>query len=374
MKISTRIVEEEMDPLTGALTFPVYQTSSYLLPMGEKYRYTRESNPTVEELSRKMASIEEAPAATSFSSGMGAITSTFLSLLSPGSNLVIGRDVFGRSYKFSTEFLSRWGVNVSVADPGTDNVLSLIKPDTDMVFVEGISNPGLRVNDIGRIAHAARENGAILVVDSTFTTPVNQRPFGLGADLVVHSASKFLSGHNDVIAGIVAGREDLVRKVDTMRRTLGPSLDPHAAFLVLRGLKTLKIRMKASNESALKIASRLEQHEKISRVYYPGLESDPDHGTAVKTLEGFGGVVSFDISGSEQQALSFMSALKLIKPANTLGGVNSTISHPGTMSHRGLSEEERNSVGIGKTMMRLSVGLEDPDDLMEDIENALDRA
>ncbi len=371
MKTSTHIVNENFDPETGALTYPLYQTTAYKLPMGERYRYSRESNPTVEELSRKIALIEECPSGSSFSSGMGAITSTFLSLLEPGSNLLVGSDIFARSLRFAKEFLSRWGVNVSAAEPGTEGVVSAITNKTDLIFIEGLSNPTLRVNDIREISRVAKENGSTLIVDSTFATPINQKPYTLGADLVLHSASKFLAGHNDVIAGVVSGREDLVSKSDSMRRTMGASLDPHAAFLVLRGLKTLRVRMEAINKAAMEIAKHLEGHPRVDEVYYPGLKNHPDHDLAQQILEGFGGVVSFEVKGDASAALEFISKLKLVMPANTLGGVNSTISHPKTMSHRGLSDEERKMAGVGESMLRLSVGLEHYEDIISDIDSSL---
>lgn len=370
MKTSTHIVNEDIDPETGALTYPIYQTSAYLLPKGERYRYTRESNPTVEELAKKVAIIEECPSGSAFSSGMGAITSTFLGVLEPGSKLVVASDIFARSYRFASGFLSKWGVNVKIAEPGTENIVSAIDKDTDLIFIEGLSNPTLRVNDIREISRVAVENGSRLIVDSTFTTPINQKPYLLGADLVVHSASKFLAGHNDVIAGTVSGRKELVEKADSMRRTLGSSLDPHAAFLVLRGLKTLRVRMEAINKTAMEIAKYLEENHNVSHVYYPGLKSHPDHRIANQILEGFGGVVSFDIKGDADEAIKFLSRLKLVMPANTLGGVNSTISHPKTMSHRGLTDEERSRVGIKENTLRLSVGLEHYEDITGDLEGA----
>lgn len=371
MKTSTHIVNESMDPETGALAFPIYQTSAYLLPKGEKFRYSRESNPTVEELSGKLARIEECPAGTSFSSGMGAITGTFFTLLRPGSRLLIARDIFARSYKFATDFLSGWGVKVDVADPGTDGVLAGIRDDTDLVFIEGLSNPTLRVNDIKCISEEVHSRNAKLIVDSTFTTPVNQKPYSLGADLVIHSASKFLAGHNDVIAGAAVGDGEIVKQVDATRRTMGSSLDPHAAFLVLRGLKTLRVRMDAINKTALEVARLLEETAGVVKVHYPGLKSHPDHETALRVLDGFGGVVTFELEGGSSSAKDFMSRLRLVMPANTLGGVNSTVSHPETMSHRGLSDGERLSAGINGGMLRLSVGLEHYEDIVEDIGSAI---
>lgn len=371
MKRSTHTVNESVDPETGALTYPIYQTSAYQLPRGERFRYSRESNPTVEELSRKIAQLDFAPAGGAFASGMGAITSTFLSLLEPGSRVLIQRDIFARSYKFATDFLSKWGVNVEVAGPGTESLLQGLASKPDLTFVEGISNPALRVVDIKRLAEESQKHESTLVVDSTFSTPFNETPFKDGADLVIHSASKFLAGHNDVIAGVMAGNEDIVSKVDMIRRTMGPSLDPHAAFLVLRGLKTLKVRMDAINRSALKIAEVLEGSTRIARVFYPYLESHPDRDIARKALKGGGGVVTFQIEGGSKECLSLLSKLKLVMPANTLGGVNSTISHPWTMSHRGLTDEERKLAGITENMLRLSVGLEDSEDIISDIRQAM---
>lgn len=374
MKMSTRFISEEIDPATGAIVYPIYQTSAFLLPMGEKYRYSRESNPTTEQLANKISEIEGTEAGTAFSSGMGAITSTLLSMVVPGSRVLVGRDVFARTYKFITGFLSKWGVKVDIADPGTENIISKIREDTDFILIEGITNPVLRVNDIPKISKRAREAGAILAVDSTFATPVNQKPAKLGADIVIHSASKFISGHNDVIAGVASGKKEHIGKIDEMRRNLGSSLDPHAAFLVLRGLKTLKVRMDAANKSAFIIAKYLEEAKGIKRVFYPGLESHPDHDVARSILNGYGGVVSFEMDGDESGALRLISKLDLITSANTLGGVNSTISHPKTMSHRGLSDEERSSAGISKECLRLSVGLEDTEDLIKDISNAIQQA
>lgn len=371
MKRSTHTVNESSDPETGALTYPIYQTSAYRLPKGERFRYSRENNPTVEELSRKIALLDCAPAGNAFSSGMGAITSTFLALLEPGSRVLIQRDIFARSYKFATDFLSKWGVKVEVAGPGTDSLLQGLASKPDLTFVEGISNPVLRVVDINRLAEEARKQGSTLVVDSTFSTPFNETPFKEGADLVIHSASKFLAGHNDVIAGVIAGKDDLVSKIDLIRRTMGASLDPHAAFLVLRGLKTLKVRMDAINRSALNIAKVLEGSAGIARAFYPFLESHPDRDLARKILKGGGGVVTFQINGGRPECLSLLSKLKLVMPANTLGGVNSTISHPWTMSHRGLTDRERNLAGITENMLRLSVGLEDPEDIISDILQAM---
>ncbi|MEM0173099.1 MAG: aminotransferase class I/II-fold pyridoxal phosphate-dependent enzyme [Sulfolobaceae archaeon] len=372
MREGTKIVFEEIDQQTGSVTTPIYQTTAFAFPVGEKYRYSRESNPTVLSLSKKIAELEGTESATVFSSGMGAITTSILSMLRPGGKVLIHLDIFGRTYKFFTEFLRQWNVNVDIADPGTENYLKKLSENRyDIAYLEIISNPLLRVLDVERICKIAKEKSTIVVVDSTFATPVNIRPAEYGADVIIHSASKFLAGHNDVIAGAAAGSNQLISKIDTLRRTLGTSLDPHAAYLVLRGIKTLKIRMDVINRNAIAIAEFLEEHPKVLKVYYPGLPSHPDYKIASRILRGFGGVVSFEIRGSKDDALKVMSRTKIILPAQTLGGVNSIISHPVTMTHRNLTKEELSRVGINENLLRLSVGIEDVNDLIEDLDNAL---
>ncbi|WP_338603615.1 aminotransferase class I/II-fold pyridoxal phosphate-dependent enzyme [Sulfolobus tengchongensis] len=372
MRDATKSVKEDIDEITGAITTPIYQTTAYLYPEGEKYRYSREANPTVLELAKKIAELENAEIGIAFSSGMGAISTTALSLLKPNNRVLVHRDMFGRSYRFFTDYLRSWGVNVDASFPGSNNIIEMAKSKKyDFVFVESITNPLLRVIDIFELSKVVKEQGGILAVDSTFSTPINQKPLELGADIVIHSASKFLAGHNDVIAGLAAGYSKHLNVVDQMRRTLGTSLDPHAAYLTLRGIKTLKIRMDVINRNAEQIAEFLEGHTKVAKVYYPGLKSHVDYEIAKKVLKGFGGVLSFEVRGNQENALKVMKSLKLIIPAQTLGGVNSVISHPATMSHRTLSLEERKVVGISDSLLRLSVGIEDVNDLIEDLDRAL---
>lgn len=370
MRDGTKVTKEGIDQETGAITTPIYQTSSYAYPIGEKYRYSREVNPTVLKLAEMIADLEEAEMGVAFSSGMGAISSTLLTLVKPGSKVLIHRDMFGRTYRFFNDFLKSWGVKVDVANPG--EIIEAAGSDKyDIVFVENISNPILRVVDVVTLSKICRENNSLLIVDSTFATPINQKPIVQGADIVLHSASKFIAGHNDVIAGLAAGKKDYMTKIDLIRRTLGTSLDPHAAYLVIRGMKTLKIRMDVINSNSLKIAEFLMEHPKVRTVYYPGLKTHPDYEIARKVLKGFGGVVSFDVKGTMEDSIKLMNKFNVILAAQTLGGVNSTISHPATMSHRTLSPEERKLVGITDTMLRLSVGIEDVDDLIEDLDKAL---
>ena len=355
----------------GSLSFPIYQTSAYLMPLGERYRYSRESNPTVEALSERIAGLEGAESGVSFSSGMGAVTTTLLANLKPGSRIIVPRDLFARTYKFATSFLSGWKVSVRVVDPGSDNMIAEIEKGADVVFFESITNPILRVNDIPAISRSARRCGCIVAVDSTLATPVNQNPISLGADIVIHSASKFIAGHNDVIAGLAAGNEAAVQKIDDLRRTLGTSLDPNTAFLVLRGITTLKVRMDVINRSALEMARWISDHNLVSDVMYPGLADHPDHSFALNILKGSGGVVSFRVKNAKGKEAKFMENLQHCIPANTLGGSQTTISHPFTMSHRGLSAEEKARIGITSDLFRLSVGLEDTSDLMSDLDNAM---
>lgn len=370
MREGTKVTIEGFDTETGAITTPIYQTTSYVYPIGEKYRYSREVNPTVLKLAEKIAELEEAEMGVAFSSGMGSISSTILTLTKPGSRILIHRDMFGRTYKFFTDFLRGLGIIVDVANPG-EIVEKAKDKKYDIVYIETISNPLLRVVDVPTLSKICKEKGSILVADATFSTPINQKPFVQGADIVLHSASKFIAGHNDVIAGLGAGSKELVSKIDLMRRTLGTSLDPHAAYLVIRGIKTLKIRMDVINSNAQKIAEFLSEHNKIRAVYYPGLKTHYDYEIARRVLKGFGGVITFDIKGTMNDALSLLNKVKIILSAQTLGGVNSTISHPTTMTHRTLTAEERKIVGITDSMLRLSVGIEDVNDLIEDLDKAL---
>ena len=370
MKEIRQGVKESIDPVTGSLTYPIYQTSAYRMPDGEKYRYSRESNPTVEELARIISVLENTSSSTAFSSGMGAITTTLLKLLRPGMRLLVTRDCFARTFRFATEFLRQYGITVNVSEPGNENVMDLA-PDADIVFLESISNPVLRVYDIPAISRIVSEHGGKLVVDSTLATPVNQKPHGQGAAVVIHSLSKFMSGHNDIIGGSASGDPDSISSIDSFRRTLGTSMDPNTAYLTIRGLKTLGVRMKRINDTAMELAEEFQDNPSFGTIRYPGLESHPDSSVARKLLNGFGGIISFDIHKGMSSPKEFMSRLRIIEPANTLGGVNTTISHPATMSHRSLSPDERKKVGFSESTFRLSVGLEDPAVILDDITSAL---
>ncbi len=350
------------------LNFPIYQTSSYIVPEGEKYRYSREYNPTVENLGIKIKELEEAEDYNVFSSGMGAITTTLLSLSKPGDRILTHLDTFARSYHFIKDFMGKWGIKADVSRPGTDNIINGIKKDTGIVFIESVTNPILRVNDICAIAEKCRDVGATLVVDSTVPTPYNIKSVKLGSDIVLHSGSKFISGHNNVISGLAAGRKDIMEKIDVMRRTLGTSLDPNSAFLTENGIKTLAVRMEKINSNAMEIANELQNNPKISNVAYPGLPGHPDHEIAKKYMKGYSGIVCFKIKTDPER---FIRKLRKIVPANTMGGTETIISIPITMSHRSLTSDELNILGVDSGFMRLSVGLEDPAEIISDINNAI---
>lgn len=371
MKDQSKIVRDKIEGETGSIVFPIYQSSAFQLPKGEKFRYSRENNPSVEALCQKINELEGSETGNCFSSGMGAVTTTLLSLLSPGKTILVQRDIFARSYKFVTQFLAAWGVNVLIADPGTENILKYSDRKVDLIFVESITNPTLRVTDIEAIRSSYPAEKTVIVTDATFATPVLQKPLSLGSDIVVHSLSKFMSGHNDTIGGYAGGRKDLMAPIDQNRRTLGPSMDPNTAFLINRGMKTLFVRMKQSGETAFSIAESLQKIDGVKTVNYPFLKNHPDYSISRKLLKEKPSVVSFELDTSRIDIQKFMSSLASIMPANTLGGLNTTITHPSTMSHRTISEEERIKAGISQGLMRLSVGLESEEDIMDDLKNSI---
>ncbi len=354
------------------LTFPIFQTGSYAIPQGEKYRYGREANPTVEELCRQISILEETETTVCFSSGMGAITTTLMALLKPGDRVITTVDSFARSSRFIRDFLSNWGIKNIISEPGTENLLNQIN-EKATVFIETISNPSLRVYNIERIARRVHDFGGELICDATFSTPLNLRSHSLGADIVINSLSKFMSGHNDTIGGSASGSLELLTEVDKLRRTLGTNMDPNTAYLIIRGLKTLGLRMKEINKNGISVSRNLQTVKGVSNVNYPGLDSHPDFNYSRDVLIGYGGVITFDIENLKGRHNEFFKNLKIIQAANTLGGVHSVISHPKTMSHRSLSQEELKLVGIGDNTVRLSVGTEDAENILEDLKNAIDK-
>jgi cystathionine gamma-synthase len=337
--------------------------------------YARYANPTVREAETRLAQLEGAADCALFGSGMAALTTTLLALLAPGQHVVLGRESYRPAEQFATQTLARLGVEATVvADNRPETFAAAIRPgSTRVVFVESPSNPRQFVADIAAIAQVrAAHRGVQLVVDSTLATPLNVRPLALGADLVVHSATKYLAGHNDLLAGAVCGRAGLVGVVRDLRAQLGGVADPHAAWLLLRGLKSFPLRMRQHNDSALAIARFLEAHPKVARVWYAGLESHPDHATASRVLCGAGGLLAFEHTGDFEATRRLCDAVRTFQIAASLGGAESLLHPPALFSYWDLPVEERLARGIPDSMVRLAVGLESTDDLIADLAQALE--
>jgi cystathionine gamma-synthase len=336
--------------------------------------YSRNTNPTVAAFEEKVRNLEMAEAATSFSSGMSAISNTLFTLLSPGDHVVSIKDTYGGTNKLFIEFLPRFGIKVSLCDTNDHTAIeAAISRGCKAVYLESPTNPTVKIVDLGRMAKLARRIGAVMIVDNTLATPINQQPVELGADLVVHSATKYLGGHADVLGGVVCGRADLVGRIYHFREITGACLDPMSAYLLLRGMKTLHLRIARQNESALKIARFLESDPRVDRVFYPGLKSHEHHDIARKQMRGFGGVLSFAIKGGFGSVKSFLPRLRYAHLAANLGAVETVVGPPSTTSHVESSKEERAASGIPEALIRYSVGIEDPEDLIADLRNALDK-
>ncbi len=335
--------------------------------------YSRTTNPTVRAFEEKVAALEGAEDATACSSGMAAINNTLLCLLRPGDVAVSIKDTYGATYLHFAEILPAFGIQTKLCETTDyDAIEGAVSDGCKLVYLESPTNPTLKVVDIQRIAAAAKNVGALTVVDNTFATPINQNPLSLGADLVIHSASKFLGGHSDVIGGVVCGRETLIREIFLWRNLCGASLDPHAAYLLIRGMKTLHLRVAQQNRTAMRIAQFLQQHPKVTEVNYPGLATHPNHDVAARQMRGFGGVMSFAIEGQFDALRRFLPLLKYAHKAANLGQVDTIAGPPATTSHVECTREERAAAGIPETLIRLSVGVEDVEDLVEDLEQALD--
>jgi cystathionine gamma-synthase len=366
-----------------ALTLPIIQTATYtfentaeLVAYMEGHRereeYGRYGNPTVRVLEERIAALECAEDAVMFSSGMAAMTSAILALVGKDQHVVLFNDCYRRTRQFVTTFLSRFGVRHTLLAGGDlDGLAKAIESDTKLVISEAPTNPYLSVIDIKRMADICKERKVKSLIDSTFATPVNMLPTELGVDLVVHSATKYLSGHNDVLAGAVAGKSGLVSLVRDVRHMMGAVCDPHAAYLVHRGLKTLALRVAQQNATAQALAEALEGHPKVARVWYPGLQSHPSYAVAKRIMTGFGGVVTFDLKGDLASTGRFVDALRIPRIAPSLGGVESLVEQPALMSYFELSTEQREKLGMKDTLVRYAVGIEDTRDLVDDVLRAL---
>jgi cystathionine beta-lyase/cystathionine gamma-synthase len=364
----------------GPLSTPIYQTSTFeVTDMQEQLRvtptdsfYTRYGNPTHTVAENAIAELEGTDAALLFSSGMAAITTSILSLVKAGDHIVAQRDIYGGAIKFLSQWLPKLGVETTFVD--TNNIEQherAIRPNTKILYVESPTNPNLRVVDLEKIAALARKHGLISAIDSTFATPINCRPSEWGIDLVLHSGTKYFGGHSDIICGVATGRRDLIEQIHHTRTTLGGCMDPHAAFLLLRGIKTLAVRVERQNKSALRIAEFLSQHPKVARVHYPVLKEHPDYAVAKKQMAGAGGVLSFEVEGSGADACHVAEALHLFTLAPSLGGVDSLVTIPVLTSHAMVAPELRKKMGVTEQMIRISVGLEHVEDLIADLERGL---
>ena len=364
---------QEPDPTTGAVTIPIYQTSTYVQPeLGRHkgYEYARTQNPTRSAVEQNLATLERGKHGHCFASGMSAIDAVFR-MLQSGDHVVAGENMYGGSFRLFHRVLERFGLQFTYVDTSkVDDVRKAMRKETKIVFLETPTNPMMMITDIAACAEVAHKGGAMAVVDNTFCSPYIQRPIELGCDIVVHSTTKFLNGHSDSIGGVVVSSSDEVaEKIGFLQNAVGAILSPFDSWLVLRGVKTLAVRMKQHEENGRAIAQYLAQHPKVKKVYYPGLPDHPQHELAKKQMNGFGSMISFEL-GSYENAKKFLDRVKLCSLAESLGGVETLISHPISMTHGSVPEETRKRLGITPGLVRISVGIEDIEDLIADVDQA----
>jgi cystathionine beta-lyase/cystathionine gamma-synthase len=370
----------DLSKKNGPLSTPIYQTATFEVTDNDQQLratstdmfYTRYGNPTQTVAEAVIVELEGTDAARLFASGMNAITTSVLALLKGGDHIVAQRDIYGGSIKFFSHWLPKFGIETTFVDTTEyDQHARAIRPNTRLLYLESPTNPTLRVVDLRQVTALAKQHNLITFIDSTFATPINQRPADFGIDLVMHSGTKYFSGHADLICGIVAGRRDLIQKIHDTRTTMGGVIDPHAAWLLIRGMKTLAVRVQRHNENALRVAQFLAHHPKVQRVHYPFLEGHPQRALAMEQMRGGGGVLSFEVDGSAEDARRLTEALHLFTLAPSLGGVDSLVCVPVLTSHAMVSAEHRKTMGVTDQMIRLSVGIESADDLIADLEQAL---
>jgi methionine-gamma-lyase len=380
---------ERADNAFGALAAPIFQTSTFVFDDAEQggdrfagkddgFMYTRLGNPTIRYLEQKIAAMEQAEECVAFSSGMGAISGTLLTLLGSGDHIVADPVLYGCTYALMAHTFPRFGIQVDFVDcSDTRAVLAAMRPNTKAVYFETPANPSMKIIDIAELSAAARQERAdcLVMVDNTFATPYLTRPLELGADIVLHSATKYLNGHGDVVAGMAAGKRGIMGNVRGvgLKDITGAVLSPHDAFLILRGLKTLKYRMDAHCRNAQEVAEYLLRNEKVEQVYYPGLSSHPGHDIAKKQMRQFGGVISFDVRGGFESAKNLINNLHICVLAVSLGDAETLIQHPASMTHSAYSKEEREAAGFTDGLVRLSVGLENPGDIIDDLEKGFSK-
>ncbi len=383
--LSTRAIHagEPRRKYADSLTTPIIQTSTFTFQDSkhiedftkkgkEHFEYGRYGNPTAQIAERRLADLEGAEDCVVFSSGMSAITTTILSLVQSGDHIVITDDSYKKTLEFCQSYLKQFAIECTIIPFGNYTVLEkAVKKNTRFIFSESPTNPYLNIFDLVKIKKIAKKHKVLTLIDSTFATPYNQRPIEFGMDVVLQSCTKYLAGHNDILAGAMLGKKELVERVRNLHKSMGGTIDPHCCYLLLRGLKTFPLRVEKQNESALEIARFLENHPKIKKVYYPFLESHPHYEIAKKQMKGGGGVVTFEVKGNINTAKRFLDALKLCYIGPSLGGVETLITHPALVSYYDYTKRARYALGITDTLFRLAVGIEDVDDLIADLDRAL---
>ena len=382
MRFATKQIHAgvEPDPVTGSILTPIYQTTTYVQDsveayLSKGYSYSRSGNPTVRALERKLAVLEGGVDCACFSTGMAAIQAVILACMNAGDHMIVSDVAYGGTYRLCTKVLSRFGLSFTFADTSkADEVRESLREKTRLILTETPANPTLKVTDIAAISEIARRHGIPHAVDNTFLTPYYQRPIELGADLVIHSTTKYLDGHNATVGGaVISGSEEQDEQVRFIQNATGTILSPQVAWLTLQGCKTLTVRMDHQSQNAMEIARFLESHTKVERVVYPGLESFPQYVLASRQASGFGAMIWFQIHGGISAGKKLMNSLTLWSLAENLGSVESIVTHPATMTHADVEEGERKRVGLTDGLVRLSVGLEDCKDLIDDLEQALEQ-
>jgi cystathionine gamma-synthase len=370
----------DLERKNGPLGTPIYQTSTFEVTDNDEqlrathtdHFYTRYGNPTNTVAEKTIAALEGVDAALTFASGMGAVTTTIMALLKSGDHVVAQRDIYGGVTKFLSQWLPKMGIETTFVDTTEyEQHARAIRPNTKLLYLESPTNPLLRVVDFKKVAALAKQHKLLSMIDATFGTPINQQPAEFGIDLVTHSGTKYLGGHSDLICGAVAGRRELIERIWETRTTLGNCMDPHASWMLVRGLKTLAVRVARQNENAQRVAEFLAEHAKVRKVHYPFLKSHPQYAVAREQMSGGGGMVTFEVEGTGEDARRVSEAMRLFTLAPSLGGVESLVSIPVLTSHLTVSPEERRRIGITEQMVRLSVGIENAEDLIADLERAL---
>ncbi len=373
---------EDRNKYADSLTVPIVQTSTFIFrdeidvqeyTSGNKKRfeYARYGTPTARTAELKLAELEGAEDALLFDCGMSALTRALLANLSMGDHLIITSDVYKKTLQFAHNDLSRFGIQTTVAAPDAKSIAAAIRKETKIIFSESPTNPYMHVIDIKEVVKTAKKFGVMTFIDSTFATPYNIKPLDMGVDVVIHSATKYLSGHNDIIAGVVLGNSDIINKIKLFQKTTGGCIDAHVAYLLIRGLKTFSLRIKQQNETAMYIAQKLEKHPKIKQIWYPGLKSHPSYLNAKKQMNGFGGVLTFEVNAPLKDVQKFLRNLKIAQMGPSFGGTETLITHPASITYYDMTKKQREQIGITDQLIRFAVGVEDKEDILADIEQAL---